>query len=144
MKLIVIGGTDNQCMEKEVKQLRLAGQNPEVAWYPERGALTAHFGLDPSPQKKQYETGFRMVDAALKQPNSSFVIVVTHSDHVLNGIRVAIRQGKIPHQEVEVRFCQPDEVTIVIRLDKNGRLGWWPEGCFDQWERALLELLEEV
>jgi predicted ATPase len=74
------------------------------------------------------------------------VIVETHSDHVLNGLRLATKQGRISPDEVAVHFfslspdgqaAPPSSPTI----DSDGRLSEWPEGFFDQFDRALSELL---
>lgn len=73
------------------------------------------------------------------------VILETHSDHVLNGIRLAVKQGKIPHRDVMVHFFAPSksEASRVLSptIDANGRLSAWPEGFFDQMDSALSELL---
>ncbi|MGI9249996.1 MAG: AAA family ATPase [Pseudohongiellaceae bacterium] len=74
------------------------------------------------------------------------VIVETHSDHVLNGIRVAAKQGLIEPENVALHFFQKkkdaNSTTIVTpTLDKDGRLDSWPEGFFDEWENNLEKLL---
>lgn len=74
------------------------------------------------------------------------VIVETHSDHVLNGIRLAVKHGKISHHEVMVHFFAPSKGGGVLdpqspAIDADGRLSSWPEGFFDQFDSALSELL---
>jgi len=74
------------------------------------------------------------------------VLVETHSDHLLNGIRIATKRGLIKPDEVALHFfsrkigAQSTTVTTP-RLDKHGRLDQWPEGFFDEWENGLAELL---
>lgn len=74
------------------------------------------------------------------------IILETHSDHVLNGIRIAAKQNVIKPNEVALNFFQrvnSAQATEVVnpKLDRNGRLDIWPEGFFDEWEKGLAELL---
>lgn len=74
------------------------------------------------------------------------VIVETHSDHVLNGIRLAAKAKTIAADDVAVHFfspLQPDGVFTPKspKLDADGRLDAWPEGFFDQFDLALSKLL---
>lgn len=74
------------------------------------------------------------------------VIVETHSDHVLNGVRLAVKTNVIAAQQVAVHFFAPDPTggPIVPKsptIDADGRLDSWPEGFFDQFDRALSQLL---
>lgn len=75
------------------------------------------------------------------------LIVETHSDHLLNGIRVAAKKGRIHSESVAVHFFQRDietgesVVSSPVLLD-NGRFNDWPEGFFDEWSKALDDLLE--
>lgn len=77
------------------------------------------------------------------------VVIETHSDHVLNGIRLAIHGGKISPNDVQLHYFLNQEkegqaVTEVIspRIDRNGRIDKWPDGFFDEWEKSLDVLLE--
>lgn len=93
----------------------------------------------------QAEIGKLMAIAAA---NGIQIIVETHSDHILNGIRVAVRK----------QFIQPEQTTLLFfhgeviddqfkhyilnpKIDKNGRIDQWPDGFFDEWDRQLNELL---
>ena len=74
------------------------------------------------------------------------IIVETHSDHVLNGIRVAAKRNDISNEKVAVHFFSRDvesgESSITSpMLHANGRFSDWPEGFFDEWSKALDELL---
>jgi predicted ATPase len=72
------------------------------------------------------------------------VLVETHSDHVLNGVRLAVRHNVIGFNDVTVHFFSgPTETRhgiLSLRIDKNGTLDAWPEGFFDQSERDLTVL----
>lgn len=74
------------------------------------------------------------------------VFVETHSDHLLNGIRLATKNSLIDSDNVEVFYFERNYETgitdiIYPSLQKNGRFLKWPEGFFDEWEKALDELL---
>jgi len=34
------------------------------------------------------------------------IVIETHSDHVLNGIRLAVHGGKLDHQDVQLHYFQ--------------------------------------
>ena len=74
------------------------------------------------------------------------IFVETHSDHLLNGIRLATKKNLIDVNNVEVFYFERSYetgVTHIIhpKLQQNGRFLKWPEGFFDEWEKALDELL---
>ena len=75
------------------------------------------------------------------------VIVESHSDHILNGIRVAVRQGIIEPDKVRLYYLSRSVETnqfssevISPRIDKDGRIDEWPDGFFDEWEKGLEQL----
>ena len=54
------------------------------------------------------------------------ILIETHSDHVLNGIRIAAKKKFIPHSDVALHFFQRKQngnsTTVVTpKLDQNGR-----------------------
>ncbi len=74
------------------------------------------------------------------------VIIETHSDHLLNGIRIATKKSVIKANDVVLHFFNRElgalSTTVTTpQLDENGRLDQWPEGFFDEWENGLAELL---
>lgn len=73
------------------------------------------------------------------------VFVETHSDHVVNGIRLAVRYKLINPTSVVFDHFQnyPDEghsEITQISPDIDGTLDAWPPGFFDQIERDLARL----
>lgn len=77
------------------------------------------------------------------------VAIETHSDHVLNGIRLAVHGGKLDPKDVQLHYFQRQNregqaVTEVIspRINRNGRIDRWPDGFFDEWDKSLEILLE--
>ncbi|HAX88751.1 MAG TPA: DUF3696 domain-containing protein, partial [Cyanobacteria bacterium UBA11370] len=76
------------------------------------------------------------------------VVIETHSDHVLNGIRRVVHAGKLDHQDVQLHYFQRQEkegqaFTEVVspRIKRSGRIDKWPDGFFDQMEKDLMELI---
>jgi predicted ATPase len=73
------------------------------------------------------------------------VLIETHSDHILNGIRVAIRKELLTPDQAAFHFFRRNEEGRVVlhspAVDKNGLLSEWPPGFFTQWDDTLLELL---
>ena len=102
-----------------------------------------------NPEAHIHPKGQRMLGELLAAVGAGGVqvIVETHSDHVLNGIRIAVKKGKIKPTNTEFFYFYKNindsykHKVICPVLDKNGRLDEWPEGFFDEWDNALLELL---
>jgi predicted ATPase len=67
------------------------------------------------------------------------VIVETHSDHVVNGIRLAcIEESAVDRSDILIHFF--DESTVepaTIFLTDRGGLTQWPQGLFDQFDDDL-------
>jgi predicted ATPase len=76
------------------------------------------------------------------------VVVESHSDHVLNGIRIAVRQGILAPERLRVYYLKREQGSqqlssqvISPRIDRNGRIDQWPDGFFDEWAKSLEMLL---
>jgi predicted ATPase len=74
------------------------------------------------------------------------IVVETHSDHVLNGIRVAVYNGKVQPDNVQLHYFQRSEQdgfaeVISPNIDRDGRIDRWPDGFFDEWDKNLEALL---
>ena len=69
------------------------------------------------------------------------VIVETHSDHVLNGIRRSVRSGRLPAEDVAIHFFRARSPGIPqalsLTLDSSGNVDAWPEGFFDQFDKDM-------
>lgn len=72
------------------------------------------------------------------------IIAETHSDHVLNGVRLAVKEKTIAEEDVIIHFFQENPIdnqrVISATLDHRGRLSHWPAGFFDQIELDLAKL----
>ena len=73
------------------------------------------------------------------------VILETHSDHVLNGVRRAVRNDVLAPSDVALHFFRPrqeaegDGVAQVQspHLDSEGNIDDWPDGFFDQFDKDM-------
>lgn len=105
--------------------------------------------LIENPEAHIHPRGQRMLGELLAAAGAGGVqvIVETHSDHVLNGIRVAVKKGRLMPEDTGLFYFYKDignsykHKVICPVLDENGRLNEWPQGFFDEWDNALLELL---
>jgi len=77
------------------------------------------------------------------------VIVETHSDHILNGIRRTVKAGRLTPKQIAIHFFRPRsteatqaEATQVLspQLDVSGNIDTWPEGFFDQFDKDMNHL----
>lgn len=76
------------------------------------------------------------------------LIIESHSDHFLNGIRVAVKQNLISPDQISLFFLQRTmHVTrhasevLSPAIDQSGRIDHWPPGFFDEWDNQLEQLL---
>ena len=85
------------------------------------------------------------------------VFIETHSDHVINGIRVAVKKGVLKPSDVNIAFFERKEHEVVdeegkkaqeiystvrdIKIDKNGSLSEYPEDFMDEWNNQLMRLM---
>lgn len=69
------------------------------------------------------------------------VFIETHSDHVLNGIRRAVKSGVVKAEDVAVHFFRDRNAdgnqVISPVIDANGNIDVWPAGFFDQFDKDL-------
>ncbi len=71
------------------------------------------------------------------------VIVETHSEHIVNGMRLQLAMKKATDLGCVYFFSQESGVTNArkIEIKSNGELSSWPQGFFDQEEKDLFDLL---
>ena len=73
------------------------------------------------------------------------VMIETHSDHVLNGVRRAVKTSVLPHENVALHFFRPrTEATVSIgpqvespAIGADGNIDSWPNGFFDQFDNDM-------
>ena len=95
--------------------------------------------LHPAGQAKMGEFLAEVAAAGVQ------VMLETHSDHVLNGVRRAVRRGALASGDVALHFFRPrhdaerDGVAQVQspHLDGEGNVDDWPDGFFDQFDKDM-------
>ncbi len=99
-------------------------ENPEVHLHPAGQALMGRF--------------LAQVAAAGIQ-----VLIETHSDHVLNGIRRAVKAAVLAPESVLLHFFRDRDAggtqaqVVSPTLDQTGNIDVWPAGFFDQFDRDM-------
>ena len=97
-------------------------ENPEVHLHPAGQALMGQFLADVAGAGVQ-------------------VIIETHSDHILNGIRRAVRSKRLAPEQATLHFFRPrkegQSQVITPQLDETGNIDIWPEGFFDQFDKDM-------
>jgi CRISPR-associated Cas5-like protein len=72
------------------------------------------------------------------------IIIETHSDHLLNGVRLAVRDEKLRPQELRIHFFKGpngrDHGVTMPAIGAGGEIYEWPAGFFDQGEKDLSRL----
>lgn len=80
------------------------------------------------------------------------IFVETHSDHVVNGIRVAVKKGEVAGKDVSISYFHMkhdkgksgiEEMYTEydpISIDSTGKLSMYPDGFLDEWNNQLMEL----
>ncbi|MBE0701686.1 MAG: hypothetical protein BGO03_11320 [Mesorhizobium sp. 61-13] len=72
------------------------------------------------------------------------IVVETHSDHLLNGVRLAVRDGTLPPEDLRLHFFKgpngKDHGVTTPGIGEGGEIYEWPEGFFDQNEKDLSRL----
>jgi predicted ATPase len=86
--------------------------------------------------------------AARAAKTNAQIIFETHSDHIINGLRVAIKENEIPKNEVGLFFFERksqghESFTTIseIQIDKNGELSNYPQNFLDEWNNQLFKLI---
>lgn len=78
--------------------------------------------------------------------NDMQIIAETHSDHILNGVRVAVKEGFIDSDRINILYFhrergKSESLISTIRVDRQGELSDYPEGFLDEWNVQLMKLL---
>ena len=101
-------------------------ENPEVHLHPAGQAMMGEFMAEVASAGVQ-------------------IVIETHSDHVLNGIRRAVKERKLLPENVALHFFRPrqedDQAGIpqvqTPSLDSKGNIDTWPVGFFDQFDKDM-------
>ena len=94
--------------------------------------------LHPRGQTRLAELAVRAASEGVQ------VFAETHSDHFMDGIRIAVRDGLIAPEDATFHYFERDGNRSVVTspaIDAEGRISTWPVGFFDQGEQNLARLL---
>ena len=87
---------------------------------------------------------------AIASENNIQILIETHSDHILNGVRGAVKHNNISSENVLIYFLSrdlssPEHAANVekIEINDDGRIDNWPDGFFDEWDKSLNILLKD-
>lgn len=75
------------------------------------------------------------------------IILETHSDHIINGLRIAVKNGDAVPSETAILFFDRDDeesgspIIEKVSVDERGALSSQPRDFMDEWTRQMLELL---
>lgn len=74
------------------------------------------------------------------------IFLETHSDHLMNGIRIAVKNNILASEQVKVYFFNNNTGISSHNVEtpkilSNGRFDFWPDGFFDEWEKALDDIV---
>lgn len=85
---------------------------------------------------------------ALATLNNIQIIIETHSDHVVNGIRVAVKENKeladrtiLFYFEKVVEETEQYSMITDIEIDQNGSLSDYPDNLLDEWGNQISRLI---
>jgi len=75
------------------------------------------------------------------------IIIETHSEHVINGIRIAAMKGVLSPDDVAINFFLRNQETEKVEVQQiglttSGDLTKFPAGFFDQTQQDLVELIK--
>lgn len=96
--------------------------------------------LHPQGQVRMGELMARAASADIQ------IICETHSDHILNGIRLCTKKRLINENDVMLHFFTKSNTTadveiVTPNLDSDGRIDYRPEGFFDEFSNSMRDLM---
>lgn len=103
--------------------------------------------LIENPESHLHPKGQTMIARliSLAASHGCQIICESHSDHIINGIRVAVKNGQISNKKVGVSFFSKNrnQETKVdnIYMDERGNLSDYPSGLLDEWGILMTELI---
>jgi len=109
-------------------------------------ALSADSGdilLIENPEVHLHPAGQGLIGEFLSEVASAGVqvLIETHSDHVLNGVRRAVKGKVLSGAQAVVHFFQGRQEgssqVISPNIDDSGNIDVWPEGFFDQFDKDM-------
>jgi len=70
------------------------------------------------------------------------VFIESHSDHILNALRIAVIDKIVTPEDLSILYFQrdPEQPVVQIPVQPNGGIEEWPEGFFDQMDKDFSRL----
>ena len=75
------------------------------------------------------------------------IVIETHSDHIVNGVRLAVKGKIISQDNISILFFSNSEHgerigknIVTPQIDNNGNISEWPDGFGDQTDKDLAVL----
>ncbi len=75
------------------------------------------------------------------------IIVETHSNHILNGVRISAKNKIVDSSDIKMFFFMKEDIgtkyhtnIYLPQMDQKGNIDIWPLGFFDEWDNALAQL----
>lgn len=76
------------------------------------------------------------------------LFIETHSDHILNGVRVAVKEDLVSNSKVNIMYfekntTEKEQFTKItqIKVDPRGELSEYPKNMMDEWGNQLFKLM---
>lgn len=71
------------------------------------------------------------------------VFVETHSEHVVNGFRLAALKNeyRLSHSDISIFFFDYNYDVYSLHIESSGRIPNWPKGFFDLYQQELAEIM---
>lgn len=99
--------------------------------------------LIENPEVHLHPAGQALMGGFLAQAASSGIQIIleTHSDHLLNGIRRAVSRKVLTPEQVALHFFRNPKSGLdhvaSPQMDANGSIDTWPEDFFDQYDKDM-------
>lgn len=102
-----------------------------------------------NPEAHIHPAGQRMLGELIARAGAggAQIMVETHSEHIINGVRICVKEKQISKDDVLLAFFYKDKehgyqhTYRRLQIFEDGKLSEWPRGFLDEWERALIDLL---
>lgn len=100
-------------------------ENPEAHLHPRAQSRISHF--------------FSLVASCGVQ-----VFIESHSEHILNGLRISALNPNISfnHNELAIHYFNESFQSEKLEMNKSGKIPNWPDGFFDQQEIDLTDIFK--
>ena len=102
-----------------------------------------------NPEAHIHPRGQRMLGELISRAGASGaqIFIETHSDHILNGVRLSVKKHLLDKGNVNILYFYKDvddnykHKYATPHILENGKIDKWPDGFFDEWDIALLDLI---